>query len=75
MIIGVINDEEIVMIIAVDINRRHIFAARAFSTQWSIVMISFRFSREKGESTIEPVNNHRGVIVSVAHIAKFMLLL
>jgi len=39
-----------------------------------LVVVSFRFSREKGESIIEPANNHGGVIVSVAHIVKFMLL-
>lgn len=36
MIIGVINDEEIATIIVVDINRRHIFAARALRIQHSM---------------------------------------
>jgi len=39
------------------------------------MVVSFCFSRERGESTIEPANNHGGVIVLVAHIAKIMLLL
>lgn len=41
----------------------------------AMVVVSFCFSHERGESTIEPANNHGDVIALVAHIAKVMFLL
>lgn len=48
---------------------------KTFNEASDMVVGSFRFSREKGESAIDPANNHGGVIVSVAHIVKLSWLL
>lgn len=70
----VIVDFDFILLLLADVSRgcSNFTTPRTLNEVPDTVVVSFRFSRE---SATELANNHRDVIVSVAHIAKFMLLL